>query len=493
MNFTADSIVKSCRKLESGLRLGQEGIHACQLGAFASPLYWTAEDASNLKITKEMIAEKRQHIFLMLNDDTSNTPCKHCKMVTEKRYGDINFTRLGHIDLAATTICNLRCSFCDYTKYNWFRVSNYDALAILRVFSPDDVEWDSAVDFNGGEPTLLSDFDDYICYFTSMRIRVFLYTNAVKFSQSVYDNLKKGSIRWVCSSLDCGTPSSFLRMKQKDYFIKVMENLTRYAHAGSQGGGNLAVKYIFCKDNCGDDDISGFAYAMLAIRPQKVWLTFDFLPLQHLPGDSSDFGGYDYSIHIAAYAKLFRLMERNSVVAEHFATRHLAVVGMHGKILLDKALSEIEESRRNDPPAPPEIELKDFRQKECSAPVQSTVFTTSPLRISMPGKEAQPWSIRGNRVLIAPACVAAIRLIADQEIEQANIVSFLDRDQVLNGKLIDGIPIHSYGEIKALNPDVILVAAPETHRADILRTLALHAGPDVNIALFEPQGTGKKG
>ena len=30
--FNPNDTVKSCYKLESGLRLGQEGIHACQLG-----------------------------------------------------------------------------------------------------------------------------------------------------------------------------------------------------------------------------------------------------------------------------------------------------------------------------------------------------------------------------------------------------------------------------------------------------------------------------
>ena len=44
-----------------------------------------------------------------------------------------------------------------------------------------------AVDFNGGEPTLLKDFDDYIKYFEEHRSRVFLFTNGLIYKQSVYD------------------------------------------------------------------------------------------------------------------------------------------------------------------------------------------------------------------------------------------------------------------------------------------------------------------
>ena len=110
---------------------------------------------------------------------------------------------LGHVDLAATTSCNLRCNFCSYTHHDSFR-EDYDALSILEEFGADDITWNSAVDFNGGEPTLLKDFDDYIKYFEERRSRV-LFTNGLIFKQSVYDGLVNGTIRWAIVSLDAGT------------------------------------------------------------------------------------------------------------------------------------------------------------------------------------------------------------------------------------------------------------------------------------------------
>ena len=145
-------LVKSCYKLESGLRLGQEGIHACQLGPFSSPIYFTENEAAEKKITKQDIIEKRKWIFELLNDEQSQTPCKGCSMVVEKPFNDVRFDLLGHMDLAATTTCNLRCNFCGYTHFDSFDEAKYDALAILKEFSVDDVTWNSAVDFNGGEP-----------------------------------------------------------------------------------------------------------------------------------------------------------------------------------------------------------------------------------------------------------------------------------------------------------------------------------------------------
>lgn len=482
MSYQDQDLVKSCGRLESGLRLGQEGIHACQLGQLSSPIYWSADEASRIKITKEMIIEKRKWLFELLNDDHSDISCKGCSLVRTKRYSEVNFTRLGHIDLAATTICNLRCVFCGYAKRNEFYDSKYNALSVLKEFSADDVEWDSVVDFNGGEPALLRDMDDYLNFFASRRIRVILYTNAVEFRQSIYDRLADGSIQWVCTSLDAGTPSSFMRLKKRDHYLKVLENLTRYAHAGSQGGGMLAVKYIFCDENCADDDIVGFTYAMLAIRPQKIWFTFDFEPLCGLSGDSPDFGGYDYSKHVSAYAKMYALLKKHGVTAVHYTEGHLATCSLHGKILMERVLSEIDKYKIN---GAKDIILKDFRQDDQSAFMEISSFSTSPLRIKAPDQDSQPWSLRGKRVLLAPAYPLTAALLEDPDIKETHIIGFLDRDQVLRGKSIQGVPVYGYHEIPALVPDVILVAPPKQHRTDILKTLAKYSNKNICIAELE--------
>ncbi|WP_168734295.1 radical SAM protein [Pseudothauera nasutitermitis] len=479
-------LVKSCPKLESGLRLGQEGIHACQLGPFSSPIYWTAEEAASTTITREMIAEKRRWIFDLLNDDHSETPCKHCHMVVLKEPEEVRFDRLGHIDLAATTTCNLRCTFCGYTQQDSFAEAQYDALTVLRLFEPEDVVWDAAVDFNGGEPTLLKDFDAYIDYFASRRIRVFLYTNAVIYKQSVYDGLAKGTIRWVCASLDAGTPSTYNALKKSKRYTDVLETITRYAQAGNQGGGQLSVKYIFCQDNCGDDDVVGFTYAMLAIRPQEVWLTFDFDPLCNLPGDCADFGGHDYTRHVAAYAKTYLMLEKHGLNAVHFPEKHLAVVSLQGKMLLESAKAEIARSRKGPRHPTINLRLENFRDADgARAAGEAAGFSVSPLRIRPPGQDWQAISLAGKRLALAPACTLARRLLAHPELAGAEIVGFFDRDTVLHGKQIDGVTVYPYAQLAEQAPDLVIVAVPEHHRKDIAATVAKHLDRAAEIAVFE--------
>lgn len=479
MNFKPDDLVKSCPRLESGLRFGPDGIRACILGAFAAPLYWTSDEAADLNITKEMIVAKRRELFEQLNSEEGpEIDCHHCQMVVTKPFKDVDFTRLGQIDHAATTICNLRCKFCGFTHQDLFIKKMYDELAILREFQPENVEWDSVVDFNGGEPSLLPNVPEHLEYFTSRRVRVRFMTNSLKFHPAVAEALASGAIQWVCTSVDAGTPATYEHMKKRDGYAQVLENLARYAEAGRQGGGRLAMKYIFSADNCGDEDIEGFVEAVLAIRPHQVWLTFDFSVLYGVRADSDDMGGYDFSRDIQAYAKMFVRFEQHGITPVHYTVGHLALVSRQGRLLLDRVLKEIEAQRPAHVVAP-----------EAPAPERlaetTPIFEINPLRLARAGGAYEPWLLAGKRVLIAPPCPFSIATLQDPELAKAEILGFLDRDKMVQGKTIQGRPILANQAIADLAPDYILVIAPIQHRAEIVRQLMPHVDDPDRIVVLD--------
>lgn len=486
LDYRPNDLVLSCSKLESGLRLGHEAIRACCMGAIVSPMYWSAKQASEMTITKEMIIEKRKLLFKALNDENSgNISCKRCDMVRTKKFKDVSFAGLGHVNLAHFSMCNLRCNFCGFTQHNSFLKPQYDALAILKQFEKSDVEWDSLVDLNGGEPTLLKDLDDYIHYFTSRGVRILMYTNAVRYNQAIYDGLLNGSITWLITSLDAGTPSSFKNIKGRDYFVDVMENLTRYAKAGSDGLGNLAVKYIFSADNCSDDDIAGFTYSMLAIRPQKVWLTFDFFPLADKYEEQEEVGVYDYSKHIDAYIKMFLMFKKHGLEPAHFAEKHLAQVLQTGKDLIESVQTGIEEQCLNKQWYDPGLLLEDFRKTETVTSTPPLHFKTEPLTIIDHDDVTKDWDLTNKRVLLAPAYDLTKALLQDEAIGHAHILGFLDRNPVLHDKNIKGYNIYPYEKIEELKPEVVLIASPEQHKTDIVATLNRFVDESTEIAVYE--------
>lgn len=476
--FQPDDIVKTCRKLESGLFLGIDGLRSCARGALLPPLFCTRDEIVSGVVSKELIVERRKQCIAMLNDTHSNMDCKRCLMVEHKRYGDIDFARLGHIDLQHYTICNLRCSYCSYARSNQHYPPQYDALMVLRMFAPTDVEWNAHVDFAGGEPTLLENLNEYLEFFRSSRIRVLMHTNAVRFHQAIYDGLVNGSLYWVTTSLDAGTPTTYKKLRGTDNYLQVMENLSRYAVAGSKGKGMLSIKYIFCESNCSDDDIAGFAYAMLALRPQQVWLTFDFSPLSLHQAE------HDYSNQIEAYAKLYLLLKKHGIDAFHYYKEAIATVSQEGKEIMAKILDAIERLTTVTPLGDPDLKFGDFRFGEPLSESEPDKFSIGPLTLTSHDELAREWSLEGKRVLLAPACPLTQKLLADSEIQRAGWIGFLDRNPVQQGKSIDGREIYSYGDIPLLDVDVILVAPPEKHRVTILDTIWRNSPVGIQVAEF---------
>jgi len=474
--FQPDDIVKSCRKLVSGLNLCIQGMRACTRGALMPPLFCKANDVAGGKITKDVIIEKRKEYIRMLNDGHSVMDCKNCLMVEKVRFGDISFSRLGHIDLQHYSICNLRCSYCAYTRDSMHYPPQYDALQVLQLFTPDDIDWNAHVDFAGGEPTLLENLGEYLEFFKNRRIRVLMFTNAVQFHQDIYNGLADGSIYLVTTSVDAGTPSTFKALRGKDRYLQVLENLSRYAVAGSKGKGMLVAKYIFTDSNCNDDDIAGFAYAMLAIRPQQVWLTFDFAPM-FLRQE-----GHDYTRQIEAYAKLYVLLKKHGIEAFHYYKEAIATVSQKGREIMDQVLAAIEKQSASTLMNVPDIYLGNFRSKEAFLEKQPDTFTLKPLRLTPQDGATREWSLEGKRVLLAPACPQTLELLSDTDIKQASWIGFVDRNPIQQGKTIQGSMVYSYEEIPSLHADVILTAPPEKHRLDILSTLARQAPAGTQIA-----------
>lgn len=483
MNFNHDDIVKTCPKLESGLRFGPEGIRACQLGPFAAPLYWTESEAANLEVTKEHIIEKRKALFEMLNDNHTDVICKKCSMVEHKKFSEVSFSQLGRIDHSPRTVCNLRCNYCGYThaeeagdEQNAFKESQYDSLKFLQVFDETDVRWDSAVDFNGGETSLIKNLKGYLDYFRRMKITILCFTNGVKYSEHMADALRDGVIQWLVVSLDAGTPSTYEKTKRVDAFAKVLEGLTKYSAMGAGNGGALAVKYIFTEDNCSDDDVYGFVYAMLAIQPQKIWLTFDFTPFETIPPDQEDFVGFDFSKQIKAYAKMYLAFRKHGFDPVHYTEGHLAKISKAGQRLLREALHEISRSSFK-------LTRPDTHKQHMLIPsyrIGQDVHADSPVEM-LDSINIQYGNIQelveqlvrnipdSHKIAIAPATDEVEKLL--YALNWKKKVTVLDRNVSLHGRTILNADVLDYSALKTLDVQTVILLPPGQHRAAIQQTV----------------------
>jgi len=483
--FQPNDVVKTCCKLESGLNLAYDGLRACTRGVLMPPLFCKVEDINNGIVTKEFIIDKRKRYIEILNDNHTVIDCKNCSMVEKKKYSEITFDHLGHIDLQHYSICNLRCSYCLYTKKDTHVPPQYDALKILKLFSKKDIEWNSHVDFAGGEPTLLNNLNEYLDFFKSQRIRIMMYSNGVKFNQLIFDNLKDGSIYTLITSLDAGTPTTFNKLKGRNYFVQVLDNLNCYSIAGNNEKGMLTVKYIFCHSNCNDDDIVGFAYAMLTIRPQQIWLTFDFSPLTNNDLD------YDYSKQIKAYAKLYLMLKKFGIEAFHYYKEAIATVSENGKKIMTQILTEIKKQNDLQSSNLPNVKFRHFQSMEKSLQLEVEQFSLDPFCLIKSDGYSEKFDFSQKRILLIPASPTTIKLLNKKEIASASWVGFVDRNPIQQGKKIGNKLIYSYEAIKSLNVDFILTIPPEKHRNSILHSIALHAPKNIRIIETAPYCSGE--
>jgi len=74
----------------------------------------------------------------------------------------------------------------------------------------------------------------------------------------------------VITSIDAGTAETYKKVHGANDFEKVISNLISYSTLGN--GEKIRIKYIVLDDgsNTGDDDLLGFLYAALLIKPENI-------------------------------------------------------------------------------------------------------------------------------------------------------------------------------------------------------------------------------
>ena len=305
-NLKPNDSVLSCKYIQMGSCFEPEGIHCCIQGTVKSPLIITADEIRNGKATYELVVQRRTELFNTINDPSVGPPdpCRTCANLKPTKYKNVSFDYLGGEKLTASlniqhyTDCNQRCKYCLWTVQDYFVKPQYNPLDYLEVFrKKGKMRGNNWIDFSGGEPSMLKNFGEILGYLLDNNMgTVVVYSNSVIFSQPIYDALKKNKII-LTTSLDAGTPATYKKVRAMNAWPTVIRNLIRYRNSGTKG---LWLKYIITEDNRTDDDLWGFALAMLAIRPDKIQICPDFpYGERQLPDETVQFA-----------ARLFHILER---------------------------------------------------------------------------------------------------------------------------------------------------------------------------------------
>jgi len=175
--------------------------------------------------------------------DGKTTPCEGCEKLKHGwRLVDPKTTSLQVSESDHYSFCNFDCCYC-FTKarnrdLDPAKLPDMDEqLDVLRYVSENISGRDLDLQFSTGEIMVHPNRDKIIellrGYWT------LLFTNAAIYSEQLAALMEQGLLT-IMTSMDCGTPETFRRIKSVDCFDAVCANLTRYAATG----GCVVLKYI---------------------------------------------------------------------------------------------------------------------------------------------------------------------------------------------------------------------------------------------------------
>ncbi|MBQ8886217.1 MAG: radical SAM protein [Candidatus Gastranaerophilales bacterium] len=163
--------------------------------------------------------------------------CEGCYRLAE--YTFTGERKISNFHFSHCRLCNAKCIYCS-EEYSGTNI-NYNTYPVIKdLIEKGYYKAGGEATFQGGEPTLMHNFDELVHLFTEHGTIVRIHTSGIKYSNTVEEALRqnKGT---VVISLDSGCRETYKKIKQVDSFNKVCETIERYSNANPD---NIIIKYI---------------------------------------------------------------------------------------------------------------------------------------------------------------------------------------------------------------------------------------------------------
>lgn len=239
-----------CKYLDAGINFCKDSIKFCCYSHSGGRGWAEGPPHGGGLVDLEALELARQRHYKAVEAGDASSPCLGCPMLEDAPRPA--FEGFRHIMINHFSLCNLRCVYCRDSKHagsiHYALLPTLSALAARKLFAPGcEAGW------AGGEPTILPEFEELCELFTANGIHQIINTNALLFSPRIEKGLAQGMVR-IVTSVDAGSPEVYARVRRKDKYARVFENLGRYAATG----GLVEAKYIVCECNNGLEEVDGF-------------------------------------------------------------------------------------------------------------------------------------------------------------------------------------------------------------------------------------------
>ncbi len=167
--------------------------------------------------------------------------CKNCYALEFKEWDEEKF--ISHINFNHWTTCNSRCVYCDVDKKRK-NTSKRILPSIKNLVDLGLFKNSGEITFQGGEPTLLEEFEDLLSFFIEKKTTIRIHSSGIIYSPAIGEGINQGLVSIVISP-DAGSKKVYEKLKKVKYFKKVWSNIAKYKESDKSIKSNLvSVKYI---------------------------------------------------------------------------------------------------------------------------------------------------------------------------------------------------------------------------------------------------------
>lgn len=233
---------KGCELIQHGISFEKNDIYDCCIthGAEQRGMPLLIRNYNGETIDWDKIFETKRERIKKQQEKTI-WECEGCYALE-----DYDFTNEEYISFIAFNqikLCNAKCIYCGDDFRNV--LNYYDVLPVIKdLINKGKFRNTGEVTFQGGEPTLINNFDELLKLFTDLRTRVRIHSSGIKYSPEIQKGIEEGLVT-VVISLDSGTKEIYEKIKNVKMFEKVIENIKKYSEVLNESNkNNLRLKYV---------------------------------------------------------------------------------------------------------------------------------------------------------------------------------------------------------------------------------------------------------
>ena len=233
---------KGCHFLEHGISFERNDVYDCCIthGTDQRGMPLLIENYDGESIDWEKIFGVKAERIRRQKEETI-FECEGCAFLRDYDFSGEKY--ISNIAINNVKLCNAKCIYCSdefrNVKHSYPLYPVIKDLVDKNLFRPEN-----EITFQGGEPTLMQDFDELVDLFISQDANIRVHTSAIKYSKSLENALAKGKAI-IIVSVDSGTKELYKSIKFVDKFDIVCENLKKYVSVLTLGNKeNVRLKYV---------------------------------------------------------------------------------------------------------------------------------------------------------------------------------------------------------------------------------------------------------